>query len=85
MTRPPVGASDEHNRLSVGGAAYVALGDRLRLIEPCDPTINLHDWYVGVRGDVVETVWPVAAERGVLKRWGWWRCRKKALTRRNRN
>ena len=36
----------------------------------CDPTVNLHDWYVGVRGMAgndprVECVWPVAA-RGAL-------------------
>src|SRR4029077_4494013 len=36
----------------------------------CDPTVNLHDWYVGVRGlgtaeARVESVWPVAA-RGAL-------------------
>ena len=62
-----VGASDEHGRLSVSGAArQIALGDRLRLIPGhCDPTVNLHDWYVGMRGDVVEAVWPVAA-RGAL-------------------
>ncbi len=36
----------------------------------CDPTVNLHDWYVGVRGlgtegAVVEAVWLVAA-RGAM-------------------
>ncbi len=31
----------------------------------CDPTCNLHDWYVGYRGDRVEIVWPVTA-RGKL-------------------
>ncbi|MEC7121443.1 MAG: DSD1 family PLP-dependent enzyme, partial [Pseudomonadota bacterium] len=63
-----VSASDEHGRLSVSGAARaIALGDRLRLIPGhCDPTVNLHDWYVGVRGDVVETVWPVAARGAVF-------------------
>ena len=61
------GASDEHGRLSVSGAAKsIALGDRLRLIPGhCDPTVNLHDWYVGMRGNIVEAVWPVAA-RGAL-------------------
>ena len=63
-----VSASDEHGRLSVSGAARaIALGDRLRLIPGhCDPTVNLHDWYVGVRGGVVETVWPVAARGAVF-------------------
>ena len=47
------------------------LGDKILLIPGhCDPTVNLHDWYVGVRGmgtaDArVEVVWPVAA-RGAL-------------------
>ena len=27
----------------------------------CDPTANVHDWYVGVRNGKVETVWPVSA------------------------
>jgi D-threonine aldolase len=27
----------------------------------CDPTVNLYDWIVGVRGGVVEGVWRVAA------------------------
>ena len=27
----------------------------------CDPTINLHDWYVGVRNGRVETLWPITA------------------------
>ena len=46
-------------------------GDRLLLIPGhCDPTVNLHDWYVCVRGlhgpDAhVEALWPVAA-RGAL-------------------
>jgi D-serine deaminase-like pyridoxal phosphate-dependent protein len=31
----------------------------------CDPTVNLYDWIVGMRGDRVECVWPVAA-RGAL-------------------
>jgi 3-hydroxy-D-aspartate aldolase len=38
------------------------VNDKLRLVPGhCDPTCNVHDWYVGVRGGVVETVWPVSA------------------------
>ena len=38
------------------------VGDKLRLVPGhCDPTANVHDWYVGVRGGKVETVWPVSA------------------------
>lgn len=57
------GASDEHGTLVLGGnAAAIHLGDKVRLVPShCDPTVNLHDWYVGVRGGVVESLWPVAA------------------------
>jgi 3-hydroxy-D-aspartate aldolase len=36
--------------------------EKLKLIPGhCDPTCNLHDWYVGVRNGKVEVVWPVSA------------------------
>lgn len=63
-----VGASDEHGAIEVsaGAAEDLRAGDKLRLVPGhCDPTINLHDWIVGVRDGVVETVWPVSA-RGAL-------------------
>lgn len=61
------GASDEHGTLTLGpGARGVRLGDKLRLVPGhCDPTVNLHDWYVGLRGGIVEAVWPVGA-RGAM-------------------
>jgi 3-hydroxy-D-aspartate aldolase len=66
------GASDEHGKLLLDGSnAPLGIGDKLLLVPGhCDPTANLHDWYVGVRGlgsDTarVETVWPVAA-RGAM-------------------
>ncbi len=38
------------------------LNDRLKLIPGhCDPTVNVYDWYVGVRNGRVEAVWPVTA------------------------
>ena len=47
-------------RQVVAGDPYI--DERLRLIPGhCDPTVNLHDWYVGVRGGVVECLWPVTA------------------------
>jgi 3-hydroxy-D-aspartate aldolase len=56
-----VNVSDEHGVLDLAGEP-VALGQKLRLIPGhCDPTVNLHDWLVGYRGDHVEAVWPVAA------------------------
>ena len=62
-----VGASDEHGVLRVDPAvARPIVGERIWLVPGhCDPTVNLYDWIVGVRGDRVECVWPVAA-RGAL-------------------
>jgi len=62
-----VKASDEHGVISVAPDAQPPrLGDRLWLVPGhCDPTVNLYDWIVGVRGARVECVWPVAA-RGAL-------------------
>ena len=63
--------SDEHGVLTGDPIALPHRGDRILLIPGhCDPTVNLHDWYVGVRGlhgpDAhVETLWPVAG-RGAL-------------------
>jgi 3-hydroxy-D-aspartate aldolase len=55
-----VRASDEHGTLELSGS--LSLGDKIRLVPGhCDPTVNLHDWYIGVRADRVEAVWPVAA------------------------
>ena len=66
------GASDEHGVLELLGAnAPPAYGEKILLIPGhCDPTVNLHDWYVGVRGletgnPHVESLWPVAA-RGMV-------------------
>lgn len=58
-----VGASDEHGRLELGAdAAPLALGDKVLLIPGhCDPTVNLHDWYVAVRNGRVESLWPITA------------------------
>jgi len=60
-------ASDEHGFLEVAaGTAAPALGEKLLLVPGhCDPTINLHDWYVCVRRGVVESLWPITA-RGAL-------------------
>lgn len=64
--------SDEHGVLDVSRcAAPPTRGGKVLLVPGhCDPTVNLHDWYVGVRGiggndPVVELVIPVAA-RGAL-------------------
>jgi 3-hydroxy-D-aspartate aldolase len=57
-------ASDEHGWLE--GAGVPGLGEKLLLVPGhCDPTINLYDWYVCVRGGLVEALWPITA-RGAL-------------------
>lgn len=63
-TRP----SDEHGVIEIdAGAAAPALGEKLLLVPGhCDPTVNLHDWYVGVRSGKVEALWPIAARGAVF-------------------
>lgn len=60
-------ASDEHGRLGIAGATNrLKLGDKVKLIPGhCDPTVNLYDWYVSVRGERVEAVWPITARGAV--------------------
>ena len=61
------GVSDEHTVLERHGAGpELSLGDKALLIPGhIDPTVNLHDWIVVVRGDRVEAVWPIEA-RGAI-------------------
>ncbi len=58
-----VGASDEHGKVLLNDPdSPVRLGDKLRLIPGhCDPTVNLYDWYVGLRNNRVEALWPIVA------------------------
>ena len=40
----------------------LTINEKLKLVPGhCDPTCNLHDWYVGVRNGKVEVIWPVTA------------------------
>jgi len=56
-----VKCSDEHGVID-DPAGVLKVNDKLRLVPGhCDPTCNVHDWYVGVRGGKVEVVWPVSA------------------------
>ncbi|MGY9046953.1 alanine racemase [Puniceibacterium antarcticum] len=56
-----VKCSDEHGVVS-DPDGVLRVNDTLRLVPGhCDPTCNVHDWYVGVRGGKVETLWPVSA------------------------
>lgn len=62
-----IGVSDEHGKLKLGpNAKPLRRGDKVMLIPGhCDPTINLHDWYVGVRKGRVEALWPISARGAV--------------------
>ncbi|WP_370241128.1 3-hydroxy-D-aspartate aldolase BhcC [Pararhodobacter marinus] len=56
-----VKCSDEHG-VVMDPHGVLKVNDKLRLVPGhCDPTANVHDWYVGVRGGKVECVWPVSA------------------------
>ena len=56
-----VKCSDEHGVVE-DPTGVLKVNDKLRLVPGhCDPTCNVHDWYVGVRGGKVEVVWPVSA------------------------
>jgi D-serine deaminase-like pyridoxal phosphate-dependent protein len=61
-------ASDEHGQLNVtAGNTRLSVGDKIKLIPGhCDPTVNLHDWFVGYRNERVESVWPVSARGAVF-------------------
>jgi 3-hydroxy-D-aspartate aldolase len=62
-----VRASDEHGNLKITNPEVsLKIGDKLKLVPGhCDPTVNLYDWYVGVRAGKVEALWPISA-RGAL-------------------
>ena len=56
-----VACSDEHGNIS-DPLDQLQLNQKLKLVPGhCDPTCNLHDWYVGIRGERVECLWPVSA------------------------
>ena len=53
--------SDEHGVVDDPNGV-LKVNEKLKLVPGhCDPTCNVHDWYVGVRNGKVETVWPVSA------------------------
>jgi len=58
-----IGISDEHGKLTITPAVSPPrLGEKIWLVPGhCDPTVNLHDWYVGVREGRVEVLWPIEA------------------------
>jgi 3-hydroxy-D-aspartate aldolase len=60
--------SDDHGTLILEEAARdVILGEKLRIIPGhCDPTVNLYDWYVVVKGGCVVDLWEITA-RGAIR------------------
>lgn len=63
-----VAIHDEHTLLEADHSGErPALGSQVRLMPGhCDPTFNLHDTVVAVRGKTVEAVWPISA-RGLSR------------------
>ena len=56
-----VKCSDEHGVIE-DPKGVLKINQKLRLVPGhCDPTCNVHDWYVGIRNGKVETLWPVSA------------------------
>jgi D-serine deaminase-like pyridoxal phosphate-dependent protein len=60
-------ASDEHGTLEHDiDTIAPTLGEKLRLVPGhCDPTVDRYDWYVGVRNQRVECIWPISM-RGAM-------------------
>ena len=59
-------ASDEHGVLELTPNSTLKLGDYVMLVPGhCDPTVNLYDELIAIRGNRVEAIWPIGA-RGAL-------------------
>ena len=61
------GLSDEHAVVELApGVLAPGIGEKVAVMPShCDPTVNLHDWLIAVRGTRVEAAWRVDA-RGAL-------------------
>jgi 3-hydroxy-D-aspartate aldolase len=58
--------TDEHGVIA-DPDGVLKVGDKLKLVPGhCDPTCNVHDWYVGVRNGKVEVLWPITARGKVF-------------------
>ena len=56
-----VKCTDEHGVID-DPDGVLNIGDKLKLVPGhCDPTCNLHDWYVVVKDTKVINLWPVSA------------------------
>lgn len=59
--------ADEHGVLRFDETVVLRPGDKLMLVPGhCDPTVNLHEWFVGVRNGRVEELWPITARGAFL-------------------
>ena len=60
-----IGTSDEHSVLDTSNQSKTSIPsicEKLLLIPShCDPTVNLHDWFVCIRNNVVVDIWPISA------------------------
>ena len=53
---------DEHGMIRLPEKEFsLHIGSKV-MLEPghCDPTVNMHDYFVGVRDGWVESVWPIS-------------------------
>jgi 3-hydroxy-D-aspartate aldolase len=56
-----VKCSDEHGVIA-DPKGILKINDKLKLVPGhCDPTCNIYDWFVGVRNEKVECLWPITA------------------------
>jgi 3-hydroxy-D-aspartate aldolase len=56
-----VKCADEHGTIE-DPDGVLEINQRLKLVPGhCDPTCNMHDWYVGIRNGRVESLWPISA------------------------
>ncbi len=54
-------AGDEHGRLELDGTnTELKVGEKIQVVPShCDTTVALYEWFVGLRGGRVESVWPI--------------------------
>jgi 3-hydroxy-D-aspartate aldolase len=56
-----VKCSDEHGVIA-DPKGILKINDKLKLVPGhCDPTCNIYDWFVGIRNEKVECLWPITA------------------------
>jgi D-serine deaminase-like pyridoxal phosphate-dependent protein len=57
-----IGLSEEHGRMTAQEDVNLKPGDKIEILPThCCTTVNLHDRYYGIRNDIVESIWDIAA------------------------